>query len=93
MAELANEGMRVIALAYRTFEKSSKLVNLCCVCCFVLMSFIMFLIQADIVAQPRAFVEQQLQFAGFIAFKCLVRRDSAAVIKVKYQSNPFICWF
>ena len=36
--------------------------------------------KADIVGQPRAYVEQNLTFAGFIAFRCLIRRDSATVI-------------
>eukprot|EP00611_Tribonema_gayanum_P008970 TRINITY_DN1868_c0_g4_i1.p1 TRINITY_DN1868_c0_g4~~TRINITY_DN1868_c0_g4_i1.p1 ORF type:complete len:888 (-),score=351.93 TRINITY_DN1868_c0_g4_i1:197-2860(-) len=58
-AALAQEGMRVLALAYRRLTDDGQVRAAC----------------AD-----RAVAEQGLTFAGFVAFTCRVRRDTADVL-------------
>ncbi|CAJ1410917.1 unnamed protein product [Effrenium voratum] len=59
--DLAERGLRVLALAYRRLSNSNKLT--------------------------REEAEQQLSFAGFIAFECLVRKDSALVVGALKESD------
>lgn len=57
--KLAKEGMRVLALAYKTVDGQQAL---------------------SAVVESRAEAESGLDFAGFVAFTCRVRKDTGAVI-------------
>jgi magnesium-transporting ATPase (P-type) len=41
--------------------------------------------------QPRAWVESQLHFGGFIAFECKIRADSGIVMQALIQSDHKVC--
>ena len=60
--KLAEEGMRVLALAYKWCPP-------------------------DAVSWSRQRVESDLQFAGFVAFSCIVRADSSTVIRALKESG------
>ena len=73
--QLAKRGMRVIALASRKIETLADGSPAA---------------DADekvLGRQPRDWAEKDLAFAGFIAFKCLMRKDSAAVVKALQRSS------
>ncbi|KAK3269066.1 hypothetical protein CYMTET_22468 [Cymbomonas tetramitiformis] len=65
--KMAEDGMRVIALAYRVLavEEEEEAVAACSAGQGV----------------PREKLEKDLVFTGFIAFSCLVRKDTAMIIK------------
>lgn len=73
--DLAKNGMRVIALAFKKLEPSdgSEVHN---TLIFAHHK------QSQIVDKPRAWAESNLCFAGFIAFRCLVRKDSKDILQV-----------
>ena len=74
--KLARRGLRVIALAYRDVPTLSNGAgapsNLS---------------EAEAAKQPREWAEKGLKFAGFVAFQCLVRKDSAKVVTNLRKSN------
>ena len=73
--KLAREGMRVIALAYRpisTLEDGTPIGDDCL---------------EKLKKAPRAWAEADLRFAGFIAFRCLMRKDSKEVIRLLMKSD------
>ena len=41
----------------------------------------------DLAHEPRSFAESDLEFVGFAAFRCLVRKDSAQVIQLLKESS------
>ncbi|TYZ63475.1 hypothetical protein PybrP1_006643 [[Pythium] brassicae (nom. inval.)] len=41
----------------------------------------------ELAARPRSWAESELTFAGFAAFQCLVRKDSAAILKTLTDSS------
>uniref|UniRef100_K3X9P6 P-type ATPase A domain-containing protein n=1 Tax=Globisporangium ultimum (strain ATCC 200006 / CBS 805.95 / DAOM BR144) TaxID=431595 RepID=K3X9P6_GLOUD len=43
--------------------------------------------EQDIVQKPRSWAESDLQFAGFAAFQCLVRKDSGEILKQLKDSS------
>eukprot|EP00041_Stephanoeca_diplocostata_P039356 m.1618071 g.1618071 ORF g.1618071 m.1618071 type:complete len:1536 (+) comp25376_c1_seq1:138-4745(+) len=64
--DMAEKGMRILALAYRWCDPSLR--------------------PGDLADKPRGWVEKDLTFAGFIAFECKVRADSAVVISALTES-------
>jgi cation-transporting ATPase 13A1 len=72
---LAERGMRVLALAYKTTH-SDKAGGLWGVEGAV----------AEVAARPRNWVESELLFAGFIAFACKTRGDSPTVVRALLDS-------
>mmetsp|Transcript_272 Transcript_272/g.664 ORF Transcript_272/g.664 Transcript_272/m.664 type:complete len:1324 (+) Transcript_272:50-4021(+) len=75
---LAREGMRVIALAYRpitSLDDGSSLGSDC---------------EDRFQKAPRAWAESDLKFAGFIAFRCLMRKDSKDVIRLLLKSDHHV---
>lgn len=41
----------------------------------------------ELAAKPRSWAESELEFAGFAAFQCLVRKDSASILKMLTDSS------
>ena len=73
--KLAREGMRVIALAYRpitALDDGTALKSDC---------------EQRFQKSPRAWAEADLKFSGFVAFRCLMRKDSKDVIKLLMKSD------
>jgi cation-transporting ATPase 13A1 len=72
---MALTGMRVIALAWRPMAKlqdGSKASSAD---------------EGTLGLQSRDWAERDLRFAGFISFKCLLRKDSPAVVRALQKSN------
>jgi cation-transporting ATPase 13A1 len=76
--KLAREGMRVIALAYRevTTLDDGKAIDAGC--------------EKSVVKAPRSWAEANLKFAGFVAFRCLMRKDSKEVIDLLLKSDHHV---
>merc|ERR1712078_573836 len=72
---MALEGMRVIALAWRPMAKLQD------------GSPASLADEETLGLQPRDWAERDLRFAGFISFKCLLRKDSPAVVRALQKSN------
>jgi len=76
--KLAREGMRVIALAYRpitALEDGSPLKADC---------------EEKFQKASRSWAESDLKFAGFVAFRCLMRKDSKKVINLLLKSDHHV---
>jgi len=73
--KLALKGMRVIALAWRPMTKLQD------------GSPAASADEGTLGLQSRDWAERDLQFAGFISFKCLLRKDSPAVVRALQKSN------
>lgn len=75
--ELAQQGMRVLALASRDIDIPAHIRNE-----EDMNEYVM--------EQPRSFAETELTFAGFAAFQCLVRKDSGAIIEQLQSSSHLV---
>ena len=76
--KLAREGMRVIALAYRpitSLDNGRPLGSDC---------------EEQFQKAPRSWAEDDLKFAGFVAFRCLMRKDSKDVIRLLLKSDHHV---
>lgn len=97
--DLSKQGMRVIALAQRKVRCQD--VHLLRrrrgrgaggkarphLCFFRPVQITKSLSGSELREVPRSWAETDLIFVGFVAFRCLVRKDSAQVIKVRYLSS------
>jgi cation-transporting ATPase 13A1 len=75
---LARRGLRVLALAYKKVSISDFGLS---------ASEIANSDYTSVRDKPRAWVESELQFGGFIAFECKIRADSPMVIRSLLESD------